>query len=69
MVWGTTVWNGYSVGQPIILSSPIKIVTVDMTLGYYVTWLLDLDLEWKRDWKYLTLGHYDTMVRYITVMR
>ena len=39
-----------------------------MTLGYYVKWLLDLDLEWIREWKYLTLGHYDMIVRYLIVM-
>ena len=62
VVWGTMVWNGYSVGQPIILSTPIKIVTDDMTLGTYVTRVLDLDLEWIREWRCLTLDHYDTMV-------
>ena len=45
VVRGTTVWNGYSFGQPIILSTPIKVITVDMTLGSYVTWLLDMDIE------------------------
>ena len=68
VVRGTMVWNGYSVGQTITLSSPIKIVTDDMTLGYYVTRLLDLDIEWIREWKYLTLGHYDTIVRYLIAM-
>ena len=73
VVRGTMVWNGYSVGQPIILSTPIKVVTNDMTLGYYVTWLLDLNFEWTRGWKYMTLGNNDTMVRYMiwytTMMR
>ena len=36
VVRGTMVWNGYSVGEPIILSFPIKVVAITMTLGYDV---------------------------------
>ena len=61
-----TVWNGYSVGQTIIISTPIK-VTIVMTLGYYVKWVCDtwyygymdtwtLDMRWLG---YLTHNNLD----------
>ena len=63
VVRGTMVWKGWF-GRPTdILSSPIKVIVVTMTLGYYLTRIRDLDVTWVCKWEYLTLGHYETIVR------
>ena len=64
VVWGMTIWNGYSVGQPIILSAPIEVTIVVETLGYYMTCIRDTNIEWIREWRYYDtwkLWHYGTI--------
>ena len=57
VVRGTLVWKGWF-GRPTdILSSPIKIIIVTVTLGYDTDWLRDLDLERIHKWEHLILGH------------